>query len=168
MYSCISQSHSHTCIHVHVFIHVYMHMYTCIHIRAGKKVQKFESSFVCCAFEATFLLLQLSCHTHFNVCTCTLVQSKHVFNNVGEFQKRWGCVVGCFCLSPAMLNPSTISESNKTSTRYKAIIQFWKHSIASQGKSNIDKNTCKRSNIPSFLLTKFWMLFCNLCPSPNI
>ena len=29
-------------------------------------------------------------------------------------------------LSPAMLNPSRNSDRNKTSTRYKAIIQFWR------------------------------------------
>ena len=46
-------------------------------------------------------------------------------------------------LSPAMLNPSRNSDRNKTSTCYKAIIQFWRYSIANQGKSNIDKNTCK-------------------------
>ena len=57
-------------------------------------------------------------------------------------------------LSQAMLNSSTISARNKTSTRYKAIIQFWKHSIANQGKSNIDKNTCEHSNIRSSLVTK--------------
>ena len=64
-------------------------------------------------------------------------------------------------LSPAMLNPS---DRNKTSTRYKAIIEFWRHSIANQGKSNIDKNTCEPSNICSFffLLMKIQMSFCNL------
>ena len=40
-------------------------------------------------------------------------------------------------LSLAMLNPSRNSNRNKTSTRYKAIIQFWRHSIANQGESNI-------------------------------
>ena len=52
-------------------------------------------------------------------------------------------------LSPAMLNPNTCRNSDRnfmyTSTRYKAIIQFWGLSIANQGKSNIDKNTCEPS-----------------------
>ena len=73
-HSCTSQSHTCTCIHTS--------------IRAGRKVQMLESSFVCCAFEAEFLLLKLSCHAHFNVCTYTPVQSKHVVNNVSVFQKR--------------------------------------------------------------------------------
>ena len=34
-------------------------------------------------------------------------------------------------------------DRNKTSTHYKAIIQFWRLSIANQGKSNIDKKMCK-------------------------
>ena len=49
-------------------------------------------------------------------------------------------------LSPVMLNPSRNSDRNKTSTRYKAIIQFWSHSIANEGKSNIDEKTCEPSN----------------------
>ena len=32
---------------------------------------------------------------------------------------------------------------NKTSTRYKAIIHFWRLSIANQDKNTIDKNTCE-------------------------
>ena len=50
-------------------------------------------------------------------------------------------------LCPAMLNGSRNSDMNKTSTRYKAIILFWRLSIANQGKTNIDKNTCE----PSFV-----------------
>ena len=46
-------------------------------------------------------------------------------------------------LSPEMLNPSRNSDSNKTSTRYKAIIQFWRLSITHQGESNIDKKLLK-------------------------
>ena len=42
-------------------------------------------------------------------------------------------------LSPAMLNPSRNSNRNKTGTRYKALSQFLRHSIANEGKSNIDK-----------------------------
>ena len=51
-------------------------------------------------------------------------------------------------LSSVMLNPSRNSDSNKTSTHYKAIIQFL---IANQSGNNIDlkiiKNTCKPSNL---------------------
>ena len=68
---------------------------------AGKKVQMFELSFVCCTFEVKFPPSKLRCHTHFNVCmycTSALVQSKCVVNNVGMFQKSGGCVVVCFCL----------------------------------------------------------------------
>ena len=64
-----------TCAYIHVCI------------RAGKKVRIFEPSFVCYAFEVNFLSSKLRCNAHFNVCTCTLVQSKHVVNNVGVFQK---------------------------------------------------------------------------------
>ena len=72
-----------------------------------------------------------------------------------------------FLSTPVMLNPSRNSNRNKTSTRYKVIIQFWRLSIANQGKSNIDKNMCEPSNIHSFLLTKLQMLFSNLHPSPK-
>ena len=72
-----------------------------------------------------------------------------------------------FLSTPVMLNLSRNSNRNKTSTRYKAIIQFWRLSIANQGKSNIDKNTCEPSNIHSFLLMKLQMLFSNLRPSPK-
>ena len=64
----------------------------------------------------------------------------------------WTCTVEAMLLaasvsflSPAMLNPNR----NKTSTCYKAIVQFWRLSIANQGKSNIDKNTCEPSNLLS-------------------
>ena len=50
-------------------------------------------------------------------------------------------------LSPAVPNLDRNTNRNHTSSRYKAIILFWKLSIANQGKTNIDKNTCE----PSFL-----------------
>ena len=62
------------------------HIHTCT--RAGTKVGMFEPSFVCCAFEAKFLPLKLRCYAHFNVCTCALLQSKHVVNNVGVLQEN--------------------------------------------------------------------------------
>ena len=55
---------------------------------------------------------------------------RHVVNNVGMFQ---------------------LSDRNDTSTRYKAIIQFWRLSIANQGKTvraTLIANMCK----PSFIL----------------
>ena len=55
--------------------------------RAGKKVRIFEPSFICYAFEVKLLPSKLRCHAHFNVCTCSLVQSKCVVNNVGVFHK---------------------------------------------------------------------------------
>ena len=51
------------------------------------KVRRFEPSFVCCAFEATFLPSKLRCHAYFNVCACALLQSKRVVNNVGVFHE---------------------------------------------------------------------------------
>ena len=71
-------------------------------------------------------------------------------------------------LSLVMLDLCRNSDGNKTSTHYKAIIQFWGHSIANQGKSIIDKNTRKPSNIRLYLLTKLQMLFCNHHPTPYI
>ena len=59
-------------------------------------------------------------------------------------------------LSPAMPNMDRNTDRNNTSTRYKAIIQFWRLSIANQGKSNIDKNTCEPLKVVS-----------HLRPSPN-
>ena len=67
-----------------------------------------------------------------------------------------------------MLNPSRNSDRNKTSTYYKAIIQFWRHYIAKQGKSNIDNNTCEPSKVRLFLPTKLRRLFFYLHPSPNV
>ena len=71
-------------------------------------------------------------------------------------------------LCPAMLNRSRNSDMNKTSTCYKAIILFWTLSIANQGKTNIDKNTCEPSNLRSFLLTKLRRPFFHLRPSPSL
>ena len=70
-------------------------------------------------------------------------------------------------LSPAVPNLDRNTDRNHTSSRYKAIILFWKLSIANQGKTNIDKNTCEPSNLRSFLLTKLQRLFSYLRPSPR-
>ena len=147
-----------------------MYIYVCIYIRAGKKVRIFEPSFVYCAFEAKFLPSKLRCHAHFNVCTCALC-------NLNVWLTLWVCprkveaellAVSAQIFIQAMLNPSRNSYRNKTSTYYKAIIQFWRHYIAKQGKSNIDNNTCEPSKVRSFLLTKLRRLFFYLRPSPNI
>ena len=50
-------------------------------------------------------------------------------------------------LSLVMPNLDRNTDRNNTSARYKAIIQFWRLSIANQGKNNIDKNTCEPSNV---------------------
>ena len=140
-----------------------------VHIRAGKKVRIFEPSFVYCAFEAKFLPSKLRCHANFNVCTCALC-------NLNVWLKLWVCprkveaellAVSAQIFIQAMLNPSRNSDRNKTSTHYKAIIQFWRHYIAKQGKSNIDNNTCEPSKVRSFLLTKLRRLFFYLRPSPS-
>ena len=92
---------------------------------------------------------KLCCHAHFNVCICALLQSKFVVNNVGMLLAAF-----VLFLSPAMLNLDRNSNRNNTSTRYKAIIKFWRLSIANQGKSNIDKNMCETSSLCSFLASK--------------
>ena len=64
-----------------------------------RKVRMFEPLFVCCAFELNCSLQSFATTpTLMFAWSCTLVQSKHVVNNVIVFQKSWGCVVGCFCL----------------------------------------------------------------------
>ena len=124
---------------------------------AEKEVWRFELSFICCTFKAKFLPLKLWCHTHFNFCACILVND---IINVRLImcpcsRKVQAALLAAFFvlfLSPVMLNSSRNSNRNNASTRYKAIIQFWRLStrIANQDKSNINKNTCKTS----FLLTK--------------
>ena len=66
-----------------------------------------------------------------------------------------------------MLNPSRNSDTNKTSTYYKGIIQFWRHYIAKQGKNNIDNNICEPSKVRSILPTKLRRLFFYLRPNPS-
>ena len=92
LYTChVHIMHVHTPVHVHTSHEHIMHVhilvdviYVHIHIRAGKKVQIFEPSFVYCAFEAKFLPSKLRCHAHFNVCTCTLC-------NLNVWLKLWVC-----------------------------------------------------------------------------
>ena len=87
----------------------------------------------------------------------TLMFAHVHFCNLNVWSIMWACSrkveavllaasVSIHC--PAMLNPSRNSNRNKTSTRYKAIIQFWRHSIANQGKGNIDKT---RANLRIFV-----------------
>ena len=117
--------------------------------RTGKKVRRFKPSFVCCAFEAKFeaLLLSTLMFAHADL------YNLNVWLNCGS--RNVDAVLlpaSVSFLSPVMLNPSRNSDRKKTSTRYKAIIQFCRLSIAIQGKSNIDKNTCKPSKL---FLTNF-------------
>ena len=108
----------------------------------------FQSLFVCCAFEAKFLPLKLHCHVHINVCTynvctctCALVQSIRVcvVNDVVCSRKVEAVLLAASVsfLSPMLLNPSRNSNRNKTSTCYKAIIQFWRHSISTLIKTHV-------------------------------
>ena len=63
-------------------------------------------------------------------------------------------------LCPAMLNPKRNSKRNKTSTCYKAIIQFWRLSIANHGENNIDKKLLEACAKPlKLLLTKLQIYY---------
>ena len=57
-------------------------------------------------------------------------------------------------LSPAVPNLDRNTDRNHTSSRYKAIILFWRLSIANQGKTNIDKKPVRT--------------FVRFRPSPNM
>ena len=95
------------------------------------------------SFECSnFRLFAVPHHAHFNVCACALVHSKRVVNNMCGCSSKVDVVLltaSVSFLSPVMLhvNPSRNSNRNKTSTRYKATIQFWRLSITNQGESNI-------------------------------
>ena len=88
--------------------------------------------------------------------TPTLMFAHSHFCNLNVWLIMWGCsrkvdtvllAASVSFLSPVMLNPSRNSDRNKSSTRYKAIIQFWRHPIANQCKNNI---TCV--NVQIFIL----------------
>ena len=74
---------------------------------------------------------KLRCHAYFNVCTCTLVQSKCVDNSVAVFKKVEAVLlaasVSSFLSTPVMLNPSRNSNRNKTSTRNNPVLKafYW-------------------------------------------
>ena len=142
----------------------------CIYIRAGKR-------FECSNLDSFAVHSKLNFSHRSFAGTPTLMFAHAHLYNLNEWSIMWACsrkveavllAASVSFLSPAMLNPSRNSNRNKTSTRYKAIIQFWRYSIANRSKNNIDKNTCKPSNIRPFLLTKLRILFCNLHPNPNI
>ena len=128
--TCIS---TYTCTYTCTCICTYTCTYTYMYIRAGMKVGMFELSFVCCAFEAKFLPLKLAA-------TPTLMFAHvHVYN-LNVWLIMWACsrkveavLLADFVLflSPAMPNLDRNTDRNNTSTRYKAIIQFWRLSIAS-------------------------------------
>ena len=124
---------------------------------AGKKLRMFEPLFVCCAFKSKFSLRS------FTAMPTLMFVHVHLYTlNVGLIM--WACsskvealgFVAVSFLSPALRNPSRNSNRNKTSTRYKAIIQFWRLSIVNQGKSNIDKTLLKtRANLRSLRKRSF-------------
>ena len=67
-------------------------------------------------FDLFAVHLKLRCHTHFSICTCTLVQSKCVFCIPEKLSVLLDASVSC--LTAMMLNPSRNSNRNKTSTHY--------------------------------------------------
>ena len=73
-----------------------------------------------------FKCSKLHCYAHFNVCACTLVHSKCVIWVCSSKVEAVWLAASVSFLSPAMYKSS---DRNKTSTRYKAIIQFWKLSV---------------------------------------
>ena len=127
-----------TFVYVHIDMYMYISICTCtytymyMYIRAGMKVGMFEPSLVCCAFEAKFLPLKLAA-------TPTLMFAHvHVYN-LNVWLIMWACsrkveavLLAAFVLflSPAMPNLDRNTDRNNTNTRYKAIIQFWRLSIA--------------------------------------
>ena len=67
-------------------------------------------------------------------------------NNVGVFQLAGSVSF----LSLVMLNLNRNSNTNKTITCYKAIIQFWRHTIAIKVRATLIK-TCANLQIYSFV-----------------
>ena len=75
------------CTHVCMYVckTMYVCMYVCMYVlRLGKR---FEYSNLHSFAAYSKLNFSLRSHAHFNVCTCALVQSKRVVNNVGMFHK---------------------------------------------------------------------------------
>ena len=133
-------THIHTYIHVHTYAHTYIHVHIYIHTYILGLGKRFESSNL--RSFATHLKLNFSLRSF--AAPPTLMFAHAHSCNLNVWSIMWACsikVVGCFCLVSLS---SDASDMNKTSTRYKAIILFWRLSI---GKTNIDKNTCK----PSFV-----------------
>ena len=142
MYVCVCMNVC-ICMYVCMYVCVYVCIYVCIYlcIRA-ENIQTFVRLRTTPTLMFAHMLL---CNQNIYVWSTMLSCSRKV--------KAVLLAASALYLNPAMLNLSRNSDRNKTSTCYKAIIQFWRLSIANQGKSNIDKNTCKPSNIYSFLLT---------------
>ena len=105
-----------------------LYNYNCC--RAGKRVRMFELPFVCYIVNfslRSFTAMPTLMFAHVHLC------------NLNMWSIMWACsskveavllAASVSIHSPAMLNPSR--NRKKTSTRYKAIIQFWRHSIANQ------------------------------------
>ena len=124
--------------HVHVwtvFMYIYGHvcMYVCMYIQGlGKR-------FECLNLRSFATHSKLNFYLRSFAATPTLMFAHVHLCNLDMWLIIWACsrnieavllVASVSFLSPAMLNPSRNSDRNKTSTRYKAIIQFLRHSIA--------------------------------------
>ena len=105
-------------------------MYTSskVQSRAGKNLRMFKPSFVRCTFEAKFSLQS------FTAMPTLMFAHVHLYT-LNVWLIMWACsskveavllAASVSFLSPMMLNPSRNSDRNKTSTRYKALIQFWR------------------------------------------
>ena len=119
-----------------MYMYACMYMYMYIYIMIGKNIRMFKLPFVCCTFESKFSFL--------NFAVTPTLMFAHLHSNMWLIM--WACsskVEAMFLaasvsfLSPMMLNPSRNSDRNKTSRLLLVIKQFWRHSIANQGKSNI-------------------------------
>ena len=105
----------------------------------------FKLTFVCCAFES-------KCSLRSFPATPTLIFAHVHLYTLNVWLVMWVCssevesvllTASISFLSPVMLSPSRNSDRNKTITRYRAIIQFWRLSIANEGERNIDKKLLK-------------------------
>ena len=121
----------HVCTCMYMYVHVHeqfpalVHTCTCTHVctRAGKKVQMFEPSFVCCTFEATLGSF---------AATPTLMFAHVHLYNLNVWLIMWACsrrvdgvllAASVSFLSPAILNPSRNSDRNKTSTSNNPVLE---------------------------------------------
>ena len=105
----------------------------------------FKLSFICCAFESkcslrSFAATPTLIFVHVHLYTLNVWLIMWVYSSEVESLLLAASIS---FLSPVMLSPSKNSNRNKTSTRYRAIIQFWRLSIANEGERNVDKKLLK-------------------------